>query len=71
MGKRISAASPNAKAELSEQVPNSCAKPVKSGGQNANDHQQKARVHPALPSYCVVVSDDGAFASIDVAVLAT
>jgi len=32
MGKRISAAFPNAKAELSEQVPNGCAKPVKNGG---------------------------------------
>jgi hypothetical protein len=32
MGKRISAASPDAKAELPEQVPNGCAKPVESEG---------------------------------------
>ena len=69
MGKRISAASPNAKAELPEQVPNGCAKPGETGGKNVNDHEQKARVHPALPSYCVVVSGDRAFASINVAVL--
>ena len=27
---------------------------------NANDHEQQARVHPATPSYCVVVSGAGA-----------
>jgi hypothetical protein len=35
------------------------------GPQNANDHEQRARVHPALPSYSVVVP---APSSIDVAV---
>jgi hypothetical protein len=68
MGKRISAASPNAKAELPEQVPNGCVKPAEAGAENANDHQQQARVHPALPCYCVVVSGAGALESIDVAV---
>jgi hypothetical protein len=41
------------------------------GGQNANDHEQQARVHPALPCYYVVVqapelwgeSIDGALAT--------
>jgi hypothetical protein len=32
MGKRISAASPNAKAKLPEQVPNGCAKAGNGGG---------------------------------------
>jgi hypothetical protein len=50
MGKRISAASRNAKAELPEQVPNGWAKPVKARAKNVNDHQQKVRVHPALPA---------------------
>jgi len=34
---------------------------------NANDHEQKARVHPALPSYSVVVPAPE-LSSIDVAV---
>jgi hypothetical protein len=30
-------------------------KRFKNGAKNANDHEQQARVHPAQPSYCVVV----------------
>ncbi|THD65296.1 MAG: hypothetical protein E7813_15385 [Bradyrhizobium sp.] len=37
------------------------------GSKNANDHEQRARVHPALPSYSVVVPAPELL-SIDVAV---
>ena len=37
------------------------------GPQNANDHEQRARVHPAQPSYSVVVPAPE-LSSIDVAV---
>jgi hypothetical protein len=37
------------------------------GPKNANDHEQRARVHPALPSYSVVVPAP-VLLSIDVAV---
>jgi hypothetical protein len=54
MRQRISPAPDDAKAQR--------AKDLKEGGKtgqkcpkNANDHEQQARVHPALPSYSVVV----------------
>jgi hypothetical protein len=28
---------------------------IEKASENANDHEQRARVHPALPSYSVVV----------------
>jgi hypothetical protein len=64
--KRISAPSGEAKA----QFPKRGAKRVKAGQnkpQNANDHEQRARVHPAQPSYSVVVPAPE-LSSIDVAV---
>src|SRR5439155_15003761 len=63
MRQRISAASREAKAQF-------CTGKCKTGQnrpENANDHEQKARVHPAQPSYSVVVPAPELL-SIDVAV---
>jgi hypothetical protein len=54
MRQRISPVSGDAKA----QEPKDRAEGVKTGQndpKNANDHEQQARVHPAQPSYSVVV----------------
>ena len=40
---------------------------IEKASENANDHEQRARVHPALPSYSVVVPAPE-LSSIDVAV---
>jgi hypothetical protein len=64
--KRISAAPGEAKA----QFPKTAVWKLKTGQnrpKNANDHEQQARVHPAQPSYSVVVPAPE-LSSIDVAV---
>src|SRR5437016_3676540 len=48
-------------------VPVGCVKTGRIRPQNANDHEQRARVHPAQPSYSVVVPAPEPL-SIDVAV---
>jgi hypothetical protein len=54
MRQRISPALDDAKAwELKERVGRD--KTGQNGPKNANDHEQQARVHPALHSYSVVV----------------
>jgi len=62
---RISAASDDAKAQF-----RNCEAGKAKNGQNrprnANDHEQQARVHPAQPSYSVVVPAPE-LSSIDVA----
>jgi hypothetical protein len=64
--KRISAASGAAKSEASKQAVRARENRAKRP-RNANDHEQRARVHPALPSYSVVVPAPE-LSSIDVAV---
>jgi hypothetical protein len=54
MGERISAPSGHAKAQFGKRLPNPAENSAK-GTENANDHEQQARVHPALPCYYVVV----------------
>jgi len=56
--KRISAASGDAKPQFPRKVVEVREYPPKPAGKrskNANDHEQQARVHPAQPSYSVVV----------------
>src|SRR5258708_2107517 len=65
--KRISAPSGEAKAELQSLGVGREKKRAKKRPQNANDHEQRARVHPAQPSYSVVVPAPE-LSSIDVAV---
>jgi hypothetical protein len=58
MPQRISAASGHAKAEIRNPVGKDAVGERKTGQKkpkNANDHEQQARVHPAQPSYSVVV----------------
>jgi hypothetical protein len=70
MGKRISAAYPRAKAAGAGTGAERSGKGSKTVSKNANDHEQQARVHPAVPCYYVVVSGAGAWGeSIDGAVL--
>jgi hypothetical protein len=63
---RISVASGEAKAQF-RNTGDGWVKRLKKGPKNANDHQQQARVHPAQPSYSVVVPAPE-LSSIDVAV---
>jgi hypothetical protein len=52
MRKRISAESGAAKPQF---LSRGSQKTLKTGGKNANDHEQQVRVHPALPYYSVAV----------------
>jgi hypothetical protein len=65
MRQRISAASGDAKTQF--QGHGGRGKTGQKGTKNANDHEQRARVHPALPDYSVVVPAPELL-SIDVAV---
>jgi len=67
IGKRITAASDRAKAKfrVSRWI---AGEKGRTNPKNANDHEQQARVHPALPCYFVVVPAPELFRSIDVAV---
>jgi len=65
MPQRISAAPDDAK--LQAQKRRERGKKGQNRPQNANDHEQRARVHPALPSHSVVVPAPELL-SIDVAV---
>jgi hypothetical protein len=66
MPQRISAGSGDAKPKASKQRLTG-VKMAQNRPENANDHEQRARVHPAQPSYSVVVPAP-VLSSINVAV---